>query len=42
LETLSQDPYGAGWIIKVKLSDEQALAKLLDKKAYEKQCAEGA
>jgi len=42
LETLSQDPYGEGWIIKVKLSDEQSLAKLLDKKAYEKQCAEGA
>jgi len=42
LETLSQDPYGDGWIIKVKLSDEQALSKLLDKKAYEKQCAEGA
>jgi len=42
LETLSQDPFGEGWIIKVKLSDEQSLAKLLDQKAYEKQCAEGA
>jgi glycine cleavage system H protein len=40
LETLSSDPYDAGWIIKVRVSDEGSLAKLLDQKAYEQQCAE--
>jgi glycine cleavage system H protein len=40
LETLNDDPYGAGWILKVKLSDESALKKLLDYAAYQKQCAE--
>jgi glycine cleavage system H protein len=39
LETLSQDPYGAGWIIRVKLSDSGSLAKLLDQEAYDRQCA---
>ena len=40
LETLSSDPYEAGWIIKVKMTDTDALAKLLDYAAYQKQCAE--
>ena len=40
LETLGSDPYGAGWIMKVRLSDETALGKLLDHAAYQKQCAE--
>jgi len=40
LETLNADPYDAGWIIKVKLTDETSLAKLLDYAAYQKQCAE--
>lgn len=40
LESLGEDPYNAGWIIKVKLSDESALSKLLDWDAYQKQCAE--
>ena len=40
LETLNADPYDAGWIIKVKLTDESSLAKLLDYAAYQKQCAE--
>jgi glycine cleavage system H protein len=39
LETLSQDPYDAGWIIRVKITDTQPLAKLMDRKAYDKQCA---
>lgn len=39
LETLSSDPYEAGWIIRVKVADEQSLAKLLDRQAYERQCA---
>ena len=40
LETLNADPYEAGWIIKVKLTDESSLANLLDYAAYQKQCAE--
>jgi glycine cleavage system H protein len=40
LETLNQDPYDAGWIVKVRLKDESALAKLMDYAAYQKQCAE--
>ena len=39
LELLNSDPYGAGWIIKVKLTDDQGLAKLLDHGAYESQCS---
>jgi glycine cleavage system H protein len=39
LETLGGDPYGAGWLIKVALSSEEGLSKLMDKAAYEKQCA---
>ena len=40
LETLNEDPYGAGWIIKVRITEESGLAKLLDHAAYQKQCAE--
>lgn len=40
LEVLSDDPYVKGWIIKVKITDESALANLLDHAAYVKQCAE--
>lgn len=39
LETLSSDPYNAGWIIKVRLSDEATLSRLLNHAAYQKQCA---
>ena len=37
LETLNADPYGEGWIIKVKLSGEEALGKLMDFETYQKQ-----
>ena len=40
LETLNQDPYEGGWIVKVRLTDETALSKLMDYAAYQKQCAE--
>lgn len=39
LETLGSDPYGEGWMIKVAISDEASLKKLMDAVAYEKQCA---
>jgi len=38
LETLSADPYGAGWLVKIKMTDESALSNLLDAAAYKKQC----
>ena len=40
LETLNSDPYGAGWVVKIKLSDESALRNLMDYSAYQKMCAE--
>jgi glycine cleavage system H protein len=40
LESLPLDPYGNGWIAKIKLSDESALGELMDYAAYQKQCAE--
>ncbi len=32
---VNEDPYGAGWMIKVKLSDPAAVEELLDAAAYE-------
>jgi len=40
LETLNADPYGEGWIAKIKLSEEAALRNLMDYVAYQKMCAE--
>jgi glycine cleavage system H protein len=40
LDTLSDDPYGTGWFVKIKLSDDSGLANLLDHAAYRKQCEE--
>jgi len=39
LETLSTDPYGAGWIVKIEL-DTPLPDDLMDYAAYQKQCAE--
>jgi len=40
LEILNEDPYGAGWFVKVRVTDESSLSKLMDYDAYQKQCAE--
>jgi glycine cleavage system H protein len=40
LERLSEDPYGAGWVAKIRITDESSLKDLLDHAAYQKQCAE--
>ena len=32
--TVNQDPYGAGWIAKIKVANESELAGLLDAAAY--------
>jgi glycine cleavage system H protein len=35
-ELINEDPYGAGWMVKVKLSDSSETEKLLDAAAYRK------
>lgn len=39
-ELVNSDPYGAGWLFKVKPSNNAELAELLDAQAYEKVVAE--
>ncbi len=34
-ETINDDPYGEGWLVKVKLSDPAELDSLLDASTYE-------
>ena len=34
-EAVNEDPYGKGWMIKIKFSDESELASLLDVAAYQ-------
>jgi glycine cleavage system H protein len=34
-ETINNDPYGAGWMIKMKVSDPADVAALMDAAAYE-------
>lgn len=36
LETLNEDPYDQGWILKIKMSDPKELDRLLDYAAYQK------
>jgi glycine cleavage system H protein len=38
-ETLNDDPYGAGWLIKVRLKDPAQAKALLSAAAYEKETA---
>ena len=40
LDTLSKDPFGDGWIARLKVTDDSTLKNLLDYAAYQKQCAE--
>jgi len=39
LGALSEDPFGKGWMIKLKVADTSALSGLLDRASYEKHCA---
>ena len=39
-ETLNQDPYGKGWMFRLKPADAAELDKLLDAAGYEKVAAE--
>ena len=40
LRNLADDPYEAGWFVKIKITDDSTLTKLLDHAAYQKQCEE--
>ncbi len=40
-ELLNSDPFGAGWMIRVRLSDAGQVDELLDAAAYEQLIAEG-
>lgn len=42
LETLSDNPFGEGWVCKIRLSSEAGLDVLMDYAAYQKACAEEA
>jgi len=33
-ETINQDPYGKGWLVKIELSKPDELTQLMDEKAY--------
>jgi glycine cleavage system H protein len=35
-ETVNSDPYGAGWLVKIRLSEPSEVDDLLDAKAYKK------
>ena len=39
-EMVNEDPYGDGWIARIKIADEAGLKNLMDYAAYQKQCAE--
>ncbi len=38
-ELINQDPYGEGWLIKIKLSNKDEVKKLLTAEEYQKQIA---
>ena len=37
-EKVNNEPYGAGWIVEIQLSDETDHESLLDPDAYTEQC----
>ncbi len=37
-ETVNSDPYGAGWMVKIKVSDPTPLDSLMDADAYKAYC----
>ena len=34
-ETINQDPYGAGWMLKIEISDAGELDEMMNAAAYE-------
>jgi glycine cleavage system H protein len=41
-ETVNEDPYGAGWLVRVRLTDPGELDSLLDLETYKQHLAETA
>jgi len=41
LDSVGKDPYGNGWLIKVKMNNPSELSGLLTSDAYDKHCEEG-
>ena len=39
-ETVNDDPYGEGWLIRIRMSNQDELAQLLDVDAYKKVLAD--
>lgn len=39
LAVLSDDPFGKGWLVKVRISDPSEVDALMDKPAYDAHCA---
>jgi glycine cleavage system H protein len=39
-ETVNEDPYGAGWLIRIRLTDPSEVDELLDASAYKELLAE--
>jgi glycine cleavage system H protein len=39
-ETVNEDPYGGGWLIRIRLSDSDEVAGLLESEAYRQLLAE--
>ena len=39
-ETINEDPYGAGWLVRIRLSDPSEVDSLLDVAAYEQVLAD--
>jgi len=39
LAVLADDPFGEGWIVKIRMADPSQLESLLDRAAYETHCA---
>ena len=40
LARMSEDPFGDGWLVKIRVTDPSGMASLMDYAAYQKQCAE--
>ena len=39
-ETVNEDPYGEGWLVRIRLSDPSEVDRLLDSEAYKQHLAE--
>lgn len=40
LDAIGSDPFGEGWLVKIRMSDPAELNALMDRTAYEKHCDE--